>query len=435
MTDVARPLPHPYTPGSVRAAFSYRDYRLVWLGMFASNIGTWMQNVALPAYIQHRTRSGGLVGLTVFGQLGPVLLLSVPGGVLASKFPRRAWLVTMQSVQLVGSLVLALLAYRHASVAALIWCNVAIGTGNALGAPAFQATVPMLVDRRDLPGAISLNSTQLNGSRVVGPLIAGLLGIWGVTITQIFVINAATYLFMIAGLLVVTIPTVQSKGAAGWQQLTVGYRIARERFVVGRTLASMALFSFFSLPFVVLFSTVADVGLGVDPQSSTYKWIYATWGLGACLGALSAGTVLARVDKARLIRPSFVGFAVSLVAFGLLHGPALAYPVGFVLGWWYFLLATALITVLQQNLSDEERPYVMALWFMAFGGTVPIGGLVFGPLMDVIGPHWILMIGAVFAAFLGFWCDLRTGGEQRGRHSLEAGDPAALDQHGAAAGD
>ncbi len=164
----------------------------------------------------------------------------------------------------------------------------------------------------------------------------------------------------------------------------------------------MALFSFFCLPFIGLFPTVADEGLGIDPGSPTYNWLYATWGLGAMLGALSAATILARYDKQRLIRPALVGFAVSLATFGALHDPAPAFPVGFVLGWFYFLLTTAQLTVLQQNISDLERPKVMALWFMAFGGTVPLGNLAFGPVMDRIGPHWVLAAGAVAALVLAW---------------------------------
>ena len=419
MTTEAPPLPHSYTPGSARAALSYRDYRLVWSGMFASNTGTWMQNLVLPAYIQSRTGSGGLVGLIVFAQLGPVLFLSIPGGVLASRFPRRAWLVTMQSVQLVGSLVLALLASQEASITALFMCNLAIGIGNALGAPAFQATVPMLVDRRDLPGAIALNSTQLNGSRVVGPLIAALLTLWGVTMAQIFVINAVTYLFMVAALFVVTIPEPgRAQPGQGWRQLTAGFSIARTRRIVGRPLSTMFLFSFLCLPFIGLFPTVADVGLGIDPSGPTYKWLYATWGLGAMLGALSAATVLARFDKRRLIRPALIGFAVSLAVFGALRSPAPAFPVGFLLGWFYFLLTTSLLTVLQQHITDAERPKVMALWFMSFGGTVPLGNLAFGPVMDHIGPHWVLAAGAVFALLLVGWCDLRGEDDSVG-HAVE----------------
>jgi MFS family permease len=403
------PLSHPFTPGSARAALSYRNFRLIWMGMGASMVGTWMQNVALGAYIQDRTRSGALVAVMTFAQLGPLLFLSIPGGAVADRFPRRPYLITMQSVQLVGSLGLALLTAAESTLTALFFCNLAIGMANALGNPALQASVPMLVDRRDLPGVISLNSTQLNGSRVVGPLIVGLISLWGVTTAQIYALNAVTYLFMIMALMIVDVPHPgHGKGPAGLRRLTVGFNVARRRHPVGRVLATMALFSFFSLPFIGLFPTIADVGLHIEPSSSTYKWLYATWALGACLGALSSGTVLARVDKARLVRPALVGFTVSLAAFGLVSSPAPAFPIGFFLGLFYFLLATALLTVLQQSLEDVDRAPVMALWFMAFGGTVPLGYLAFGPLLDRVGPRWVLLAGAAFSAVLAAKTNLRS---------------------------
>ena len=300
----AAPLSHPFTPGSVRAAFSYRDFRLVWIGLLASNIGTWMQNVALPAYVQRRTGSAAIVGLMVFAQLGPLLLLSIPGGILANRFPRRPWLITMQSTQIVFSLALAALVARDAPIAALFGINLLIGIANALNAPAFQSSIPLLLDRRDLAGAIALNSVSLNGSRVIGPVIAALLGVWGVTVSQLFVINAVTYLFVIAALAVVHIPVVVDRyGDQGWRQLTVGVRIARSRPILARILLSMALFSFFSLPYVGLFPAVAELNFGIDAGSPAYKWLYATWGLGACLGALGTGTLFAGVDKRRLLTP------------------------------------------------------------------------------------------------------------------------------------
>ena len=96
MSAPARTLPHGHRPGTARAALAYRDFRLIWLGLFASNIGTWMQNFTLPAYIEHQTGSAALVGLLVFTQLGPLLLLSIPAGVLADRFPRRPFLVAQK---------------------------------------------------------------------------------------------------------------------------------------------------------------------------------------------------------------------------------------------------------------------------------------------------------------------------------------------------
>src|ERR1700712_828395 len=109
---------HGFRPGSARAAFAYPDYRRMWFGSFASNVGTWMQNVVLPAYVYQRTGSASVVGLLVFAQLGPLLVLSIPAGVIADRFDRRRWLMLMQSVQLVFSAALAPLA---AADAPIVW--------------------------------------------------------------------------------------------------------------------------------------------------------------------------------------------------------------------------------------------------------------------------------------------------------------------------
>jgi MFS family permease len=445
MSDLP-PLHHRFRPGTVQAALSYRDFRLVWIGAFASNIGTWMQNVALPAYIDARTSSGAAVGLLVFAQLGPLLLLSIPGGVIADKVPRRPWLVSMQVWQIVFSIILAALVARDASIAALFLANLGVGVGNALQAPAYQASIPMLVDRRDLPGAVSLNSTMINGSRVIGPSIAAMLAAWGVTTPQLFLVNAGTYLFVIAALLAVHLPRLTRRpGEQGWRQLLIGINIVRQRPVLGRLLATMAMFSFVCLPYVGLFPTVARLNLGLDPTGSTFKWLYATWGLGAMCGALAIGTVLARLPKRRLIPFGFLGFSIALGTFALLTRPALAFPVGAILGFFYFGTATSMLTVLQANTFDHERARVMSLWFMAFGGTVPLGNIVFGPVIDLVGARPVLLGGAVFALFLVWWCDLTrlerldpryaSISQQAMHQSLESSHAASLDENGISAGE
>jgi MFS family permease len=375
--------------------------------MLLSNIGTWMQNLALPAYIDHRTGSAKIVSLLVFAQLGPLLLLAIPGGIIASRFNLQRYLLAMQWVQLVFSLVLAAIVSVDGPIWALFLAQTAIGVGNALNAPAFQASVPMLVDRRDLAGAISLNSTQLNGSRVVGPAIAALLAIWGVSTAQIFIINDATYLFLIISLFMVQIPDIRSAPTeTGWRRALSGVNIANSRRVLSRLLISMTAFSLFCLIYVGLFSSVARLNFGISPVGSMYRWLYAVWGLGALCGALATGTFLSHIHRPIIIRRGFVGFAIALAAFASIHSVTWAFPVGFVLGLFYFMTANAMVTVFQQNLRDNERVTVMPLWFMSFGGTVTIGGLLAGPIIDAIGARWVLFFGALFALYLAWWCDL-----------------------------
>jgi MFS family permease len=375
--------------------------------MLLSNIGTWMQNLALPAYIDDRTGSAKIVSLLVFAQLGPLLLLAIPGGIIAGRYNLQRYLLAMQWVQLVFSLVLAAIVSVDGPIWALFLAQTAIGVGNALNAPAFQASVPMLVDRRDLAGAISLNSTQLNGSRVAGPAIAALLAIWGVSTSQIFIINAATYLFLIISLFMVQIPDIRSAPTeTGWRRALSGVNIAKSRRVLSRLLISMTAFSLFCLIYVGLFSSVARLNFGISPVGSTYRWLYAVWGFGALCGALATGTFLSHIHRPTIIRWGFVGFAIALATFANTHSVTWAFPVGFVLGLFYFMTANAMVTVFQQNLRDNERVTVMPLWFMSFGGTVTIGGLLAGPIIDAIGARWVLFFGALFALFLAWWCDL-----------------------------
>ncbi len=412
-----------HKPGTARSALGHRAFRRMWIGSFASNIGTWMQTLVLGAFAFNLTGSSAFVGLLTFAQLGPLLLLGLVGGLIADKFDRRRLLVALQLQQAAFSLVLAgVVAWTDQPPRlALLACVFAIGVGNALNMPVWSAVLPALVGKRDLAGAISLNSTQVNLSRVVGPAIAGALyPIIGPA--WIFVINAATYLFIVGALLSVRLPQVTRSGAKGWDNLVMGFRVARSNPVVGRILTTLPVFSFFCLPFIGLFPAIAAGELGLSTKSFAYGALYACFGVGAALGALSTGTVLAGADKRVLTRVGFVGFAVAIGVFGLLRDPAPAYVVVFVLGAFYFGTTTAMMTVLQQTVDDAVRGRVMALWFMAFGGTVPLGALVFGVVLDATSSTVLLGMAAVVALALAWWCDLPAAA---GRIDNRADRPAA----------
>ncbi len=430
---------HGFTPGSARAALAYPRFRRMWMASFSSNIGTWMQNVVLPLYVLDRTGKASVVGMMVFAQLGPLLFLSIPAGVIADRFDRRRWLIAMQLVQLFFSALLAPLAASDAPIWSIFLVALGVGIGNALNAPAWSAMLPTLVSRDDLPGSVSLNSTMINGSRVVGPIVVAVLRSAGVSIAQIFLINAVTYLFVIVAL--VRTPIHQAKPPArepGMRQFTSGLRIARANPAVWRLLVTLFTFSLLSLPYVGLFAAVARKNFGIEKGSTSYEWLYATWGLGAAMGGLAIGTVFVTYDKRRLIRVGFAAFAVCLAAFGIVRTPTLAFVVGAFLGFAYFGTTTSMNTIFQSRVADHERGRVMSLWFMAFGGTVPLGNLVFAPLMDAVGARWVLVGGAVWALVLAWYCDIERIdrlAEQRGGHHLEPDHTATFDEHGISAGD
>ncbi len=314
--------------------------------------------------------------------------------------------------------------------------SLVIGIANALNAPAFQASIPLLVQRPDLPGAVSLNSVMINASRVLGPALAAVLALAGFSTSQLFLVNAVTYLFLIAALFAVRVPDVRgSHPEQGWRRLLTGINIARRRPVLARTLITMCVFSVVCLVYVGLFPSVVRRNVGIDVDSTGYKLLYTTWGVGACLGALAVGTVLAGVDRRRLVVDGMLLFAVSLGAFALVRSLGPAFPVAFVLGFAYFLTATSLITIFQENLADTERAVVMPLWFMAFGGSVPIGNLLFGPVIDAIGARWVLGLGALVrrrTLLVERSPPARHGGHrdrQAGGEPFQPSKPRRLDEH------
>jgi MFS family permease len=418
------PPAHGRTPGTARAALSYRSFRIIFIGLTLSQVGTWMQNFTLPAYIDDRTGRPALVGLMIFAQLGPLLLLSIPAGVLADKVSKRKIMLSMQIISAVFTVVLAIIVANDVALWTVFVVQLCIGSANAIQAPAFQSSMPLLLHRQDLPGAISLNSAMINGSRVMGPVLAAILAVAGMSVSQIFLVNAATYLFFIGALIIVKMPDVRSNhGEKGWRRLLTGGRIVRGRAVLGRLLMGMFLFSLFSLVFIGLFPSVARLNLDIEPTGNTYRWLYAIWGAGAFCGAISVGTWLSKLDRKSMIVWGFIGFSVSLGTFSQLRGPEFAFVVGFVLGFFYFMTATAITTTLQLNLKDTERASVMPLWFMVFGGTVPIGNLLFGFLIERVGARAVLMFGAAFALFLAWWLDLRRMPESAFLPEDEGGEP------------
>jgi predicted MFS family arabinose efflux permease len=345
---------------------------------------------------------------------------------LADAVDRKKLLMILTVEQAGFSAVLAFVMLGHPpSKVALFVVTLLIGIGNALYAPVFSAVLPVLVPRRDMAGAISLNSVQMNASRVIGPVIGSFLYA-GFGASWVFLLNALSYAAIIVALTRVKLPDPPATGTQGLHRLLEGVRVARADRVVGRCLVTIFVFSLLCLPFISQMPKIAGDNLGIDPKSTAYGLLYASFGLGAVIGALSIGTVFAGASKPRLTRVGLLAFAGFLVAFSLLRAAAPAYPVIFGLGLVYFAVITSLSTVLQQDLDDSVRGKVMALWIMGFGGTVPFGGLAGGWLMEHVSITSVLVGGAVVSVLLAWYADLRPATEQHAvssEQSVEANAP------------
>lgn len=392
----------PLRPGTARAALRYPVFRRVFVGAFLSNIGSWMQNVILGAMAYDLTHSPTFVGVLLFAQLGPLMLFSLVGGYLADVIDRRRLLIWVSVAQGLLSVALAWVArVDDPSRVGLVGITFLIGVGQAIFGPTYSALLPVLVGREDLSGAISLNSAQMNGSRVLGPVIASAFyASTGASV--VFLVNAASYLLVIWSLLTVELPppVIDHSGPQGIRRLAAGFEAAKQDLVVGRSLVIVFLFSLLSLPFIGQLPTLADRNLDIGARSHEYGYLYACFGMGALIGALSIGTVLAGQSQAKVTRAGLVLFAGFLAVFSFVRSAGVAYVVILLVGVAYFAVITALSTVLQERLDDQNRGRVMALWIMGFGGTVPIGNLIAGPIIEWTSVTAVVFAGAVIALAL-----------------------------------
>jgi len=207
--------------------------------------------------------------------------------------------------------------------------------------------------------------------------------------------------FAIGTLAAVAIPRpYAANGEQGLRRLIGGFAVARRDRLIRRCLLTIASISFFCLPFIGLLPVIAGRNLDLDVQGAGYGVLFAGFGLGAAVGAISVGTILVGRSRALAVRVGLALFGVSLGVFGLLRESLPAYPVLFLVGLFYFATVTSLSTVLQSHLDENVRGRVMALWIMGFGGTVPLGLLLGGFVADRTSVTTVVLAGAVVAVIL-----------------------------------
>jgi MFS family permease len=177
--------------------------------------------------------------------------------------------------------------------------------------------------------------------------------------------------------------------------------------------ATVFMFSLLCMPFVVVFPAIAEQDLHIAAKSTTYGFLYATFGFGAVVGALSIGTFLSGRNLAIVVRFALAGFSLCLATFVSLDSGLPAFPVSFMLGFFYFAAVTSLSTVFQSRLTHQIRGRVSAVWMMAFGGTVPVSGLLAGWIISLTTLNTVIYFGAAFALFLAWFADLRPPEDRR----------------------
>jgi MFS family permease len=381
---------------SLIRALRHRNFRLFFIGQSISLVGTWMQRIALGWLIYRLTNSEFLLGLVGFVGQAPTLLLGPFAGVLADRWNRHRLIVATQVVAMLQALVLALLVLTHTvTVWQIIVLGAVLGVVNAFDMPARQTfMIEMLDDKDDLGNAIALNSSIVNGARLLGPSIGGIL-IAAVGEGICFLLNGLSYIAVIAGLLMMRLAIKETAPHRSkvWQELKDGLAYAAGNVPIRSILSMLALISLVGMPYTVLMPVFAKDILMGGPR--VLGFLMGAVGLGALGGALYLASRKTVLGLGRMIPIAAAIFGLSLAAFAFSHVLWISLPLMLFTGFGQMVQMASSNTLLQTIVDDDKRGRVMSLYVTAFMGMVPIGSLLAGLLASRIGAPWTVFAGGV----------------------------------------
>lgn len=373
-------------------SFRHRDFAFFWTGNFLSNIGTWMQNLALGWLVLEITNSPFLLGLNGFLGSAPSLFFSLPGGAIADRLNRRKLMVATQAAMMVLALVLAILtSFRVVTIAEILTIGFLTGLASALNNPAYQAIVPDLVGREDLTNAVALNSAQFNMSRAIGPTLAGLaLGSLGAA--GCFYLNSVSFLALIIALLAITVPRHPvEKGPSVWAAMLEGLCYAGQHRSLILLLSVPAFLSLLGLPFVVLMPVFARDLLKVGASGLGY--LMAGAGIGAVISALTLAAQGRIQRRTNFIVGSAALFSLALILMSRTRSFIQAFLLLIILGATMVGALSLTNSTLQATSPPEFRGRIMSMYNLAVIGLSPLGSLQAGALAEARGVRFALTLG------------------------------------------
>jgi predicted MFS family arabinose efflux permease len=385
-------------------AFQYRDFRLMWVGACMSSVGTWMQIVAQGWLIYRLSHSAFLLAMDQFLNGIPIFLFSLVGGVIADRVERRRILLGSQYVQMASAAILTVLvATGVVHVWHILCLSFVSGFAQAFGGPAYQALIPTLVEREDMPNAIALNSIQFNLAVTIGPALAG-QALAKLGETWCFGLNAVSFVAPILSLWIIKARFLPPKTDQSiLTSLKEGIAFARKQPAMGALIVLAFSMTFLAMPtrtYIPVF--VKDI---FHRGPETYGNLLSVMGIGSICGSLiiaGAGNVSRKGRVALgglvLLGAGIAGFAVSR---SLPFSGAMLMLVGAAM-MAVFAMVNSLVQLITTN---EMRGRVMSLYNVAFRGGMPMGNLLTGWLVPmtsapiVLGMNGLLLIAVAFYFF------------------------------------
>jgi MFS family permease len=391
------------------AAFTYRDFRVLWFGAFSSTVGTWMQKVAQSWLVLQMTGSTFYLGLDDFlGQL-PILLFTLVGGVIADRHDRRRLLLGSQYVQMSTAFTLAALVYWNVvNVWHILTLSFVAGLAQAFGGPAYQSLIPSLVNKKDLPNAIALNSIQFNLARVFGPLLAGLaMAAFGAA--ACFGLNGLSFLIVIVAIMslaVKHIPPAERKPLLQEMKGGITYARSEPSIVALTVLAFMT--TFLGLPLLTFLPVFArDVFKG---EIGLYSEMMAFQGIGAVVGALVVAWLGRFKHMGLTLLTVQVVFGGLITAFALSRVFWLSCVLLFFSGAALIVVFSMTASLVQLIVPDHLRGRVVSIYMVAFRGGAPLGSLAAGYAASLASAPAVLAINGGLVSLVAIYFLTRSQG-------------------------
>jgi len=375
-------------------ALRHRNYRLFFFGQGLSLIGAWMQRTAIWWLVYRLTGSELLLGVVGFSSQISTFLLAPFAGVLADRIDRRRLIIATQALAMIQAFVLAGLTIAGiVTTWHIILLSVILGVINGFDMPIRQSfVVEMLDSRDDLPNAIVLNSFLVNGARLVGPSLAGVL-IAVVGEGMCFLLNGVTFIAVIAALLAMQLtPYVpRAHHSHVLHHLREGFTYAFDFLPIRAILLLLAMISLLGMSYSVLMPVFAKEILHGGPK--TLGFLMAAFGIGAIIGALVLASRKSVRGLGRVLVFASALFGAALIAFAYSRNLYLSLGLLAVAGFGMMVQFAASNSLLQTIVDDDKRGRVMSFYVMAFMGMAPFGSLLSGWLAGVLGAPIAVAIG------------------------------------------
>ena len=388
-----------------RTLVVHRNFRLFWIGQTTSLVGTWMQQVAIGWLALELSNDPFLVGLVSAAGTFPILLLSLPAGVLADR-TEKLRLVKIAQMLMIGEATLLwwFVWSGRISVPWLVVLALGGGTLAAIEIPARQSLIIDLVVKDDLQDAIALNSGGFNLARILGPSIAALV-IGQLGLAWCFGFNALSYLAVLVGLQMIRLPARAEGGvvahAAPLEGIMEALRYVRHDRMMWILMRIVAVLSFLGSPVLTLMPVMARDHLHLD--ATGYGALMMCFGVGALLGALTIAAQGSVLPRGALLRVSSIGFGVVIVAFTLSHSVVFSGTMLFVTGMAMIVNNALINGLLQQRVPDRLRGRVMAIYVTVYVGMNPLGSFFAGWVARQSSAAWAIGVMAATMVLFAVW--------------------------------